>query len=902
MLNEKENITLAKNTATADDRDFAYLRKLGITYIEQMGSALWTDYNAHDPGITVLEMLCYAITDLGHRIHLPMEELLASQNGGIQTQFHEAHEILTCRPLTHLDYRKLFIDIPGVRNAWFSKHKRTVFANCKDSQLAYQSFLKKPEYSYLKEEDQQEFQLNGLYDLIVDAEDGYDFEELIKVIQAKYHQNRNLCEDLIHIDPVGEQEVKICAEIELHREYDEDEVKAKILLAIEDYFSPSIQPKTLATLLEQGKPTTEIFNGPLLNNGFLDNDEVLKASLKSEVRQSDLINLIMKVEGVKVIKDITMGACNDDTPDGSEWVICIDVGKKPAICDKSSWSFFKGLIPLNIDEGRVTSFKNKMRDDLAADLDEIAKAVKKLPLSQMPYTQVGSTTSIQNDFPEVYGIGPYGLKSNATTAERAKAKQLKGYLLFFDQVLANYFAHLEKFADQFSVSGKESRNYFAQAVEDLQGIDSLFDDLDFQNTEVLSEEFFRDVSSGNNSKRNQVLDHLLSRFAENFGEYAFLMSKIYGQFAEGAVIKTKTSFLNQYAKTSYERPRSFNYLNQPPENLWDTDNISAFQKRLYLLLGVTDINRRDLSEDYIEIYEEIDDDDILEYRWRIKDGSKSILSSATKHYATLEELYAELILVKRYALDANNYIFKKVIKENPENPDRWHFVLINPEISDPENEDYIIARRITVFESKAGAILASQAVLDFIKTLTGNEGMYLIEHILLLPDVTRDVASVDTFLPICKDNCDGDCEPIDPYSFRVSIILPGWTERFSNIDFRRFTEDLIRRELPAHIVAKICWIGYQKNYTDENGNPPEENEMVILETAYKAWLKEKTKDPQIQDTDTLKNLNHAISSLHTIYPQGRLHGCRPTDEGMDPDKKDEPRNTIILGRTNIGKL
>jgi hypothetical protein len=28
---------------------------------------LWSDYNVHDPGITLLELLCYGITDIAHR-------------------------------------------------------------------------------------------------------------------------------------------------------------------------------------------------------------------------------------------------------------------------------------------------------------------------------------------------------------------------------------------------------------------------------------------------------------------------------------------------------------------------------------------------------------------------------------------------------------------------------------------------------------------------------------------------------------------------------------------------------------------------------------------------------------------------------------------------------------------
>src|SRR4051812_9957799 len=105
--------TIPKKVATEDDLDFFYLRKKGIEYIEQLGGKLWTDFNSHDPGITMLEMLCYAITDLGMRMNLPIENILASdqKTKGIASQFFKASEVLPTSPVTALDYRKLFIDI-----------------------------------------------------------------------------------------------------------------------------------------------------------------------------------------------------------------------------------------------------------------------------------------------------------------------------------------------------------------------------------------------------------------------------------------------------------------------------------------------------------------------------------------------------------------------------------------------------------------------------------------------------------------------------------------------------------------------------------------------------------------------------------------------------------------------
>src|SRR5262249_3846787 len=68
---------LVKNPVLDPAQDFYRLRRDGIGFIAQMGSRLWTDYNVHDPGITIHEALCYAITDIAYRIGWRIEDILA---------------------------------------------------------------------------------------------------------------------------------------------------------------------------------------------------------------------------------------------------------------------------------------------------------------------------------------------------------------------------------------------------------------------------------------------------------------------------------------------------------------------------------------------------------------------------------------------------------------------------------------------------------------------------------------------------------------------------------------------------------------------------------------------------------------------------------------------------------
>jgi hypothetical protein len=109
MSTVNQHISIPKNVSSNDDMSFDFLRKKGIEYIESLGSQFWTDYNTHDPGITILEVLCYAITDLGMRINLPIEDLLSNNTAPINEQFFTASEILPMQAVTTLDYRKILI-------------------------------------------------------------------------------------------------------------------------------------------------------------------------------------------------------------------------------------------------------------------------------------------------------------------------------------------------------------------------------------------------------------------------------------------------------------------------------------------------------------------------------------------------------------------------------------------------------------------------------------------------------------------------------------------------------------------------------------------------------------------------------------------------------------------------
>jgi hypothetical protein len=122
-------VVIPKQPVLKPAEDFYGLRREGIGFIEQVGSRLWTDYNVHDPGITILEALCYALTDLAYRIGWDIKDILTLSPPPSGTDplspfpdqaFFTAREILSVNPCTPDDFRRLLIDLDLVRNAWVS--------------------------------------------------------------------------------------------------------------------------------------------------------------------------------------------------------------------------------------------------------------------------------------------------------------------------------------------------------------------------------------------------------------------------------------------------------------------------------------------------------------------------------------------------------------------------------------------------------------------------------------------------------------------------------------------------------------------------------------------------------------------------------------------------------------
>ena len=566
--------------------DYETLRREGIEHIARLGNKLWTDYNTHDPGITILEQLCYAITDLGYRINYDLPDILAENNESPYANLFGPADILTTNPVTLLDLRKLIVDIKGVKNAWIEKVAQPqpeLYFHQEKNQLQLTASEEVVEAVYLQ----------GLYQVWVELD--IDFRESHRErIAKRLHACRNLCEDFTRLNILHEQDIQIDAKIEIDSVDNAAQLLTRIYAQIESYFSPPVRFYTLSELLDQGKSMDEIFDGPLLQQGFIDSSELQKIKRRSELRTSDLIQIIMQVEGVRAVVDIKFvrQRGEDGEPvDIEQWLLTINDSSVPRLDkEKSTITLLKNQLGVSIQHQHLT---NSDKSSSTRPVQPAAQNEVPLPVGQA--REIGDYLSIQHQFPDNYGINSNGLADTASPQRKAQSKQLKAYLLFFDQILANYFAQLAHVKELFSFSEDAKTTYFSQFIEDAElGLDEYQrNNLGiWANDKITRMESLKtitenpDGSAGstgnnqNNDRKNRFLNHLLARFAEQFTDYSLALYGLEEPQVD-KLISDKKAFLQNYPQLSSQRGTAFNYLLPFAE-----ENRSGLEQRIRYKLGI----------------------------------------------------------------------------------------------------------------------------------------------------------------------------------------------------------------------------------------------------------------------------------------------------------------------------
>ena len=712
--------------------DYEQLKEYGLAYIRSIANKQWTDFNLHDPGVTIFEALCFALTDLAFRSRFSMADLLTPKGENhprLGGTLFPAHGILSHEPITVNDYRKLILEsVPGIRNVWIEPYHFEIstpklFSLSGSDKLTVNGLYKislelENEYYSIKNNLQVKEQVK---EIIEESDDKEKYSELFNSDHPNYPaffeqfvkdfmlKHRNLCEDVYEVKVLTPIPIGLFIEIETKQDADYRQIVTEMYRAINAHVSPSVAFHTLPELIKKGKKPEEIYQGLLPRYGFIDLDELEQFNKKKTLYTSDVLNLLMKIKGIKSIKRIhfTVNEEDKDKVIFNNHNTSITLKDKDCVFSLSPFSWANpddnGNALHNIHfECEGYSIRPKLIAEPSFLDNRYAKYLdisKEYPLPQGKNRDTGTYYSFQHLFPKAYRMGLESIPDSANNLRKAERMQLKAYLTFFDQFLSDYLAQLSAMERFFAIDGSTNSfesTYFFHELQDSEIVDV---------KKVLKAKGVQKPSAVDLDRCNRIMDHLLARFNDSFADYTVLtyLSNMEGinandmKLPKAKSIKYKKQLLSDYAKLSSTRSQTINYTKD-----WQISNI---EQRILNRLGIT------------------------EPHFRL---APSIVSSDQKNKETMQ------------------YVFN----DNRDKPYEQTF------------------------------------------------GIHIIEHLLLFP---YRFLNINNFLKLSVGN-DNKKAIADPYSFHITVVVPGWLRICQNIQFRNYVENTIRNELPAHVLAKIYWV------------------------------------------------------------------------------------------------
>lgn len=553
------DLRISKSEELPEALDFGWLFNRGLARAQDLTGDIWTDYNEHDPGVTMLQALCYGLTDLAYRTAHPMQDLLSSSSASTGVSIDKqplftGDRILVTAPVTADDVRKLvFGRIRGVRNVWIAPDPSR--KNTFDVQVDLYS--EGPDASATAMDDQR-------------GQDG-----ILDRIRALLNENRPLGVRFGKIEPLTSHLAGLEASVELAETVNPAKAAAKVMFALENLAAPVPDVQNIETLMKAGVSPDQIYDGPPVDVGRITFGPSSGSFVASPIETAQ--TTLQNVPGVSnALVEPAMPSTDLEGLRGAR---------------SSALRVFSGSAMVLLDQTRALEDLQSLEDAQrwAALYGVNTLEVEKYGqvLQGDAHRNLSRYRSIQYLFPQIYGLGPYGT-DDTSEARAAEVRQLKGYLLFFEQLLANYLSQLNNVARIFSFS-EFWQSYFPQPVahsparaDDPPFIDPVLGSLkDDEWHRVYVGKLARIVAGQDpfRDRLNRALGHMLARFGETFDDAR--IQRLSGKTPEKAAVDRigqKREFLQNCVELGRDRGLGIN-LAAPA--------LTALQERVALKTGLS---------------------------------------------------------------------------------------------------------------------------------------------------------------------------------------------------------------------------------------------------------------------------------------------------------------------------
>ena len=392
-----------------EDELYADLQKRTLDELQNLSGNVWTDYNPHDPGVTIADIANYALTEQAYKLGFDLEDYLTDNNGRYPVEKYGLftdNEVYPVSAVTEDDYRKLILaHFPVIENV-------KVETDCEQ----------------------------GIYHFRLRLSPFFKGPDITERVRQFFHKHRNLCENVGEVTIEEPKNLLFSADMEIESEADATDVLVQVFYTTMQYLAGSvkIEPKPqegFAVL-----PPEEWYDGPV--------GDFRVVIPEQKDTETELYHILTGIDGVKGFKTCFF---YEDTPDG--------------VCDYRRKNDFKGVYKLDIPNDLSLIKVRKSNEEVAIDSDRFKEKLRAMyftkstsrirffmqerdgrdgdlvqtllddTMREAEYRDVYEHYPIENDLPRCYRTNEGDFTRKMPDAEKAQIRNFGSYLEMFDLVM-----------------------------------------------------------------------------------------------------------------------------------------------------------------------------------------------------------------------------------------------------------------------------------------------------------------------------------------------------------------------------------------------------------------------------------------------------------------------------------
>lgn len=801
---------IARRQADQEQLDFASLREQGIAAVQELAGKIWSDYNLHDPGVTILEQLCFGLTELVYQTRVPVADSLANERGLVDASdyfLYKPQEILPSRPVTSQDYAKLLLDqVPEI------------------DAIALVPLAAAPGLVDIR--------LKLVEPLIGQPLGDQQKAAILEQVRRLYQAQRNLAEDLRSIQLEAGQACYLQGTIETTGKRPLVDIYADVFFRAARCLSSHVRIERYETLTAEQADLTQVFEGPLTQHGYIHSEGL---EINASRRPLEELNaLISRIDGVKKVYHLEL-------VDNQGQTIAPGLGDTCYFLQFPQTLAQQQLLKIDFNPGRTTDPGGVVQSRSAQSeqlIVDTRRALQKLEFEyrafrsnkanasnvyQAPRGQPRQTLdyySIQHQFPHVYGINAAGVSPGASEERRQQAKQLKAYLYPMEQLMANLLEQIQQLQQLFHRSAGTDATYFCQWLDNLK-----VPHLEGVYRAKVNPSHIAQIRAQYDpalERRSRALDTLLALYGEEFSQEALLHFNYYHEQQPGYwVIANKLRFLEQLLNISANRGGG------PDLNQEDClGNQGGLHRRLSILLGIENLQPdAPLSECFqhkgiqLRTSQQLLDKGEFIALAQAESGAKNEADTGLIPVAHLNHHQQQRLDDWQPNFNNKLTLSLEMLREGTSLSayrQREHQGQIEVYFCPPGQSRGLLLKRTPKPEEALSYVHRFKKIITRVNQL--GEGFYLVEHLLLRPRSEPPASNANALAQQnnhqnSQQNTQHNTEQNKPpnaadsfYYNRLSLVFPRWSARFSNPAFRQFAEKTLANQCPAHLLPQIYWV------------------------------------------------------------------------------------------------